>query len=102
MYAVMKQNRAAIDTLLRGGANVNAERTNSNGDRVTSLVWALYPEVVELLLKHGADPALGDRPGRTAADFFQSRAELAESDQRSRHEAVGLRRIARLIQERLS
>jgi ankyrin repeat protein len=101
MLAVMSQNRSAIDTLLRGGADPNAERVDSTGHRSVPLMWALYPEVVELLLKHGADAALGDQPGRTVADYFLSRAELADSDPSGKSHAVRLRVLARMVHEHL-
>jgi ankyrin repeat protein len=64
MYAVHKNQAAAVQALLDAGARVNAVSGNT-----TALIMAAgYGEtdIVKILLDHGADPNLAVRPGATA------------------------------------
>ena len=58
--------REEVVALLLDQPNVNLEARNV--DRVTALLWAAacgHLRVVQLLLKHGADPAVVDNSGWT-------------------------------------
>jgi ankyrin repeat protein len=72
----------AIKVLLDAGANIHAR----NKAGVTALMaaasprYGMSPEVVELLLKGGANPMDRDRHGRDALDFAKERLERANKE----------------------
>jgi hypothetical protein len=64
MHAIHKNQAGAVEALLDAGANVNAASGNT-----TALIMAAgygETEIVQILLKHGAEPRLATRPGATA------------------------------------
>ena len=66
IQAAKDNNFAAVQTLLAGGADVNAKRTT---DGVTALMWAALngnTEIVKLLLEKGADINAKSNDGLTA------------------------------------
>jgi ankyrin repeat protein len=69
MFAATGANAESVELLLEAGADVNAVDT---GERFTALMHAAAEgqvKVVEVLLKHKADPAIRDVDGDTARDF---------------------------------
>jgi ankyrin repeat protein len=59
--------------------NQKPELGKSIDDGSTPLMWlpddeALAVEAVELLMKHGADPSIRSKEGKTAADYAERRA----------------------------
>ena len=68
LHAIHKGQVGSVNALLDGGADIN--RVSGNG--VTPLMMAAgygYTNIVELLLRRGADPAIADRHGATALDL---------------------------------
>ncbi len=74
--AVVGSSPEVVEGLIRRGAPVNATMAG----RVTPLMWAALrrPEprgeaesVIEILIRHGADPCLHDAAALTAADYAQ-------------------------------
>jgi ankyrin repeat protein len=66
-------------TRLRQVLNQKPELGKSIDDGSTPLMWlpddeALAVEAVELLMKHGADPSIRSKEGKTAADYAERRA----------------------------
>ncbi|HWB58001.1 MAG TPA: ankyrin repeat domain-containing protein [Chthoniobacteraceae bacterium] len=62
---------AMAKTLLEAGADTESMRTS---ERRNSVYWAVYynqPEILKLLLEHGADPAMQDAYGETPLSFAQ-------------------------------
>ena len=69
MAAAFQGNLATVEALLAGGANPDAHE--SNGGQ-TALMWAIaerHPDVVETLIKRGADVRARTKEGSTALMF---------------------------------
>ncbi|TWU08987.1 Ankyrin repeats (3 copies) [Symmachiella macrocystis] len=69
MFAATGANAEAVELLIEAGAEVNAADT---GEGFTALMHAAAEgqiKVVQVLLKHKADPAIRDTDGDTARDF---------------------------------
>jgi ankyrin repeat protein len=68
--AAFNQNPEVITTLLKAGANINAQ--NELAPCMTALIWAAVnnqnPEVIMRLLKAGADAKVKNSAGKTAFD----------------------------------
>ncbi|HKW99943.1 MAG TPA: ankyrin repeat domain-containing protein [Bryobacteraceae bacterium] len=65
MHAVHKNQKASVEALLAGGADVNAR----GGKGITALMMAAgygYADTVQVLLKHGADPYAETSDGDSA------------------------------------
>jgi uncharacterized protein len=74
--AVAAGNKAEIERLLKGGADVNAQQ----GDGATALQWAAYRGDAELaarLLKAGAKPGLANNNGATPLWLAATRGDAA-------------------------
>ena len=74
--AVAAQDAATVETLLAGGADVNARRP----DGATALMWAAHWDDLALaarLLEAGADPDAGDDHGVTPLERAAENASLA-------------------------
>ena len=72
MFAASGANAETVKFLLESGADVNAVDTN---EKFTALMHAAaegQTKVVEILLKHKADPELRDADGDTALVFAQN------------------------------
>ncbi len=69
--AAFNQNPEVITTLLKAGADINAQ--NESASRMTALMWAAVnnqnPEVIMRLLKAGADAKAKNSAGKTAFDY---------------------------------
>ncbi|PYT31016.1 MAG: hypothetical protein DMG57_06430 [Acidobacteria bacterium] len=55
MHAIHKDQKASVEALLAGGADVNGQ----SGKGITALIMAAgygYTDIVQMLLNHGADP----------------------------------------------
>src|SRR5262252_4681651 len=62
--AAMRKDRAAVQTLLQKGANVNA----AQADGARAIHWAVYNgdlELVKMLVAAGADVKVANRDGST-------------------------------------
>jgi ankyrin repeat protein len=69
MFAASGPNAETVELLAEAGAEVNAVDTD---EKFTALMHAAAEgqvKVVEVLLKHNADPAIQDADGDTARDF---------------------------------
>jgi len=68
--------REAVEILLAGGSGVDLA---DNGGRTPLMyaAWTDNAEIVGVLMKHGANPALRDRDGRRAIDWAQPGSEAA-------------------------
>jgi ankyrin repeat protein len=81
-----------VRVLISAGANVNAR----DGKGSTPLIWATisgHPQVVEILLGHGADETLKNKDGFTALGLSKRitaarRRALAEAEEASRKEEL--------------
>lgn len=77
MHAISRYQIAAVEALLDAGADVNRTGDDETEPRtkqrdVTPLMMAAgygYTPIVELLLRHGADPARADGDGNRALDY---------------------------------
>ncbi|KHN94540.1 ankyrin 2,3/unc44 [Metarhizium album ARSEF 1941] len=68
-HAAMTGQAHVVGVLLRNGADVNAR----DGTNRTALHWAVdWPEVVEVLLAHGADATIVSDDGQTPVDRARS------------------------------
>jgi ankyrin repeat protein len=68
LHAIHKGEIGSVTALLDGGADIN----RISGDGVTPLMMAAgygYTNIVELLLRRGADPAIAGSHGATALDL---------------------------------
>jgi hypothetical protein len=63
----MSGNVDVAKVLLENGADANV--TLQSLTLLHAAAFAGYPDIVELLLKHGADPSIRDSDGKTALDF---------------------------------
>lgn len=84
-YAVEGQHYNAVEWLIEAGANVNSNDEAYIGE--TPLCYAAqtdFPELVELLLRHGADPDIGGWMGQSA----RSRAAQRRDDEGRRISAL--------------
>ena len=81
-HAVRFRSPAAVETLLRRGARVNQpcarsgstalhRAVTSTGAPGTSGKQAEARQIVEILLRYGADPAIKNKNGKTAADYVR-------------------------------
>ena len=81
-HAVRFRNPAAVETLLRLGANVNQTCRRSGGTALhRAVTWSGAPatagkrdrarEIIEILLRYGADPAIKNKLGKKAADYVR-------------------------------
>ena len=78
--AGIKGDPATVRALLAAGAEVNARNPPGQQRHMTPLMWAAYgghAEMVELLLAGGADPALKDELGNTAAAYAKEAGHAA-------------------------
>jgi len=82
-HAVRFRSPAAVETLLRLGANVNQackrsgstplhRAVTSTGAPSTSGKNDEVREIIEILLQYGADPAIKNKNGKTPADYVRS------------------------------
>ncbi|RLB42843.1 MAG: hypothetical protein DRH12_04585 [Deltaproteobacteria bacterium] len=72
-----------LDVLLEHGANINFQITKGPNTGATPLMFAIMAnntEMVEYLLKHGADPYIRDSTGNSAIDYAkkENNMELIE------------------------
>lgn len=75
-YAVEGEHYRAAEWLIQQGANVNAHDEATIGEAPLSLaVRRDYPQMVELLLAHGADPDITGWMGNTARMRAQRRKD---------------------------
>ena len=68
LHAIHTRQIGSVAALLDGGADIN----RAGGDGFTPLMMAAgygYTNIVELLLRRGADPAITDSHGATALDL---------------------------------
>jgi hypothetical protein len=68
LHAIHKGQIRSVEALLDGGADIN----RLSGDGVTPLMMAAgygYTDIVQLLLKRGANPRIADREGFRAVDI---------------------------------
>lgn len=65
---IEKNNLDVVDLYLKSGMDPNIEILNKNsGERYPALVWATqHPEMIELLLQHGANPNASNAEGYSA------------------------------------
>ena len=95
-FAVRFRSPAAVDTLLRHGANANQACTRSGSTPLHRAVTSTgapstagkqneAKEIIQLLLSYGADPSLKNKNGKTPADYARDREilQLLKSAQRS-------------------
>jgi ankyrin repeat protein len=75
-YAVEGEHYLVAKWLLENGADVNANEEEKIGETALSLAaQGAYPEIVELLLRHGANPDIPGWMGITAQDRAQKRKD---------------------------
>jgi ankyrin repeat protein len=75
-YAVEAEHYKAVRWLLETGANVNLHDPNAIGETALSLAArGTYPEMVSLLLQHGADPDIPGWVQQTARTRAQARRD---------------------------
>ncbi len=68
LHAIHTRQIGSVAALLDGGADIN----RVSGDGITPLMMAAgygYTDIVELLLRRGADPGIADSHGATALDL---------------------------------
>jgi tankyrase len=81
-HAVRFRSPAAVETLLQHGAAVNQSCKRSGGTPLhRAVTWTGAPEtagksneareIIRLLLEYGADPAIRNKSGKTAADYVR-------------------------------
>jgi len=95
-HAVRFRSPAAVETLLRFGANVNQickrsgstplhRAVTSTGAPSTSGKNDEARQIIEILLRYGADPAIRNKSGKTPADYARNieiRRLLSDSNAR--------------------
>ena len=100
-HAVRFRNAAAVQTLLMNGAAVNQvckrsgstalhRAVTSTGAPSTAGKVSQAKEIIELLLKYGADPSIKNKRGKTAADYVKDdevRRLLVKPKRESDHKA---------------
>jgi ankyrin repeat protein len=75
-YSVEGEQYKAAQWLIEAGANVNAHEEEKIGETPLSLAaQGNYPEIVELLLRNGADPDISGWMGLTARIRAQRRTD---------------------------
>ena len=83
-HAVRFRSPAAVETLLHHGAAVNQtckrsgstalhRAVTSTGAPSTAGKDAEVKEIIEILLRHGADPAIKNKNGKKAADYVRDK-----------------------------
>ncbi len=68
MGAILGGNLKVVSALLKAGAEVNTRAEDGQTALIKAAI-AQWPEAVELLLDHRADPEVRDRSGRRAVDY---------------------------------
>ena len=67
--AAKRGERACVELLLRGGADVNAPNAKGSWTPLHAAAYEQHGAVVMLLMERGADPTVTDGEGRTPADY---------------------------------
>jgi len=91
--AVRARSPAAVRQLLRAGARVDTQldkggstplhlAVQSTGASGTAGAWSEQLEIIEMLIKHGADPGARDGRGRSALDWTRNKRILAALQKR--------------------
>ena len=81
-HAVRFRSAAAVETLLRLGANVNQTCKRSGSTALhRAVTWSGAPatagksdqarEIIEILLRYGADPSIKNKLGKRPADYVR-------------------------------
>jgi uncharacterized protein len=81
-HAVRFRSPATVELLLQHGANVNQQCKRSGGTALhRAVTWSGAPatagksdqarEIIEILLRHGADPAIKNKLGKKPADYVR-------------------------------
>jgi uncharacterized protein len=96
-HAVRFRSPAAVQALLEQGANVNQRckrsgstplhrAVTSTGAPGTAGKQSEAIQIIEILLRHGADPSIRNRAGKTAAEYVRDEAmrRLLDSKQSGR------------------
>lgn len=73
MYASSGPYAETVEFLLKKGAKVNVQGTLEGFTPLMTAAAEGQLKVVQLLLKHGADPSLKDKDGDTAASFAKQK-----------------------------
>jgi hypothetical protein len=70
MWAANRSPTSLVELLLARGAEVNVQvrRKDHAGETALFFAFIFRPKITELLLRAGADPAIRNRAGRTAAE----------------------------------
>lgn len=68
-YAVSCGQKEIVEELIRQGADLNVVEGSNKQTPLMEAVNSRHPEMIELLLKHNADPKIKDSNGFTAAEI---------------------------------
>ena len=95
ILAVSTNNLSIVKEILKYSANVNHKM--EQGDESTAISYAVNngnPEMVKLLLDHGADPYIRNKHGKNAYDQIRERLKFASSQKLENY-----RKIERLLRQ---
>jgi len=81
-HAVRFRSPATVELLLQHGAAVNQQCMRSGGTPLhRAVTWSVAPstsgksdqarEIIEILLRHGADPSIKNKLGKKPADYVR-------------------------------
>jgi hypothetical protein len=71
-YFIQNRDRKRVACLLKLGADATARDPRGGGTPLHPAAWSGNPEIIRLLVQHGAEPDVRDNEGRTALDVAGS------------------------------
>ncbi len=76
MFAIQTGDTEIVTALVRAGADVNVRAKDSSTPLIQAVITATTPDMIETLLRLGADITTQDKHGRTAHEYALENPDL--------------------------